>query len=243
MGRKVKPEQEEPVEEREPRAPSVKDLPAALARQLEAVDPAVFEGVEIEDSFTETEEEARERRARQGMLKRARWEERLPMAYANASLADYPEDVAAKFERVLNDPRVLVVVFAGPVGTGKTHAGYALGRLAVAAGRWVEAWSVHDLMTEMMPSAPDPALMESRAKGCGVLLLDDLGAGRVSDFTVDTITSILDARVAHHRKTIITTNAAEQALREVWGDRLMDRIRQGLVAHTFTGPSRRQPAW
>lgn len=225
----------------DPVKPSEAVLPKALRDGLAAVGDGVE--VDVPDPWMETEEQARERRQQQARLKRARWEERLPLDYVEASVDDFDPQVAARAAQALHDPQVRNIVLVGSPGVGKTHLAFALGRIAVAEGAWVEAWSLHDLMLASLPSAPDPGLMEKRAKGCAVFLLDDLGAGRTSDFAVDHLTSIIDARVANRRTTIVTTNSSEPVLRSVWGDRLMDRLRHGLVAIELEGRSRRGPAW
>jgi DNA replication protein DnaC len=218
------------------------EVPAHLAEGVAAVGEPDLD-VEVGPSHTETVEQARERLARKAAARSARWHERMPAEFADAVLEDFAEGVASRLRDALTDPRVLNVVLAGNVGTGKTRAAYAMGRLAVSQGRWVEAWSLHDLMHELMPSGAAPAHMEHVAKECDVLVLDDLGAGKASEWAVDNLTSVVDARVAHHRLTVVTTNVTEEALRAVWQDRLMDRLRDRLVAIPFTGPSRRKPAW
>lgn len=219
------------------------DLPESIREGIARIAAGELEDVEVGPSHDETPAQARERKQTQAAAKSARWRERLPKEYADASLADFDSTIASGLKRALEDPAVRNVVLAGSVGTGKTRAAYAVGRLAVASGLWVEAWTLHDLMRALLPSGEDPDLMEARAKGCDLFVLDDLGATRVSDFAKDALTSIVDARVSNHHKTLVTTNVTETELRAVWEDRLMDRLRDGLVAFHFTGPSRRAPAW
>jgi DNA replication protein DnaC len=215
-----------------------------VAARLAARVDGLAGDVEIGDPHTESAEQARERLAGQAASKVARWRSRVPDDYRDAALADFDMDLHDKALRFLRDPGARHFVAAGPVGTGKTHLGYALGNAASAEALWAEAWTVHDLMQSQMPEQPVPAWqVEAWVRNCDVLLLDDLGATRVTPFAIDTVTALLDHRVGKRRKTIITTNATEPALRAVWGDRLMDRIRQGLVAQKFEGRSRRQPAW
>lgn len=217
-------------------------VPAHLVRGLRGAQVADEEPDDY-DSHSETVEQARERLQAAAASRSRRWHERLPVDYEDASLGDYDADTASRMQAFLADERARMLVLAGPVGVGKTRGLYAVGRLAVAQGMWTEAWSVHDLMKEMMPSAPAPALMESRATKCDLLLLDDLGASKATEFAVDTLTAILEARSPRRLKTGVSTNATEAQLAAVWGDRLVDRLRQGLIAVTLTGPSKRKPAW
>jgi DNA replication protein DnaC len=222
--------------------PAGVEVPAHLRAGINASDPDKAGDVDVPDPFMETPEQARERVQRQQAAKHARWFERLPDDYAHAALSDFPGPMAGVLQRALDDPAVRNIVLAGPFGTGKTHAAYALGRVAVERGLWVEAWTVRDLMKQMLPDG-NPELMEKRARGCALLILDDLGASRVSAFAIETITGIVDHRVSRRMKTIVTTNASEEALRAVWEGRLLDRLRHGVAPVEFTGQSRRGPAW
>lgn len=219
------------------------DLPEHVRRKIDEV-PVGEGGVPVGDSHTETAEQARERLARRAEVMRGHWLQRLPDDYTDAALVDFDEELRGKALRWLAEPTGLNFVAAGKVGTGKTHLGYAMGNEASGRGLWCEGWTVHDYMDSRMPDSPVPGWQaEKYVRGCDLLLLDDLGAGRVTPFAVDQITALVDHRVSHRRKTIVTTNATEPDLRAVWGDRLMDRLRKGLVAHRFEGASRRKPAW
>lgn len=217
-------------------------LPAHLQRGIATVDPEALADVVVEDPWIESEEQARERRGRQTRLKHARWEERLPADYREASLGDFEDNLARTLLRAYRDETVRNIVLAGPTDAGKTHAAYALGRMAVEEDRWVEAWSVFDLMKQMLPDG-DAVLMEKRAKGCSVLIVDDLGATKASEFAVETMTSIVDARVSRRLLTVWTTNATEDELAAVWQVRMMSRMRHGLAAITMPARGNRKPAW
>ena len=216
---------------------------ATLAQIRDRTDGVDLEQVDVPDPWIESEEQARERKRRQTRAKHARWEARLPDDYRGASLADFDTVTAGALLRAYRDPAVRNIVLAGPTDAGKTHAAYALGQLAVDENRWVEAWSVFDLMKQMLPSGEDPVLMERRAKGAGVFVFDDFGATKASEFAIETMTSIVDYRVSHRLLSIWTTNAQEDALEAVWGGRLVSRLRHGLAAITMTRRGNRKPAW
>lgn len=223
-------------------------LAATLARITERIPASAREaaatlGPPDWDTHSETPEQAAERKATQAANRAKRWRSRLPLRYAEASLDDLihdPEqaDVARSIVGWLRRPDALTLVLAGPVGTGKTHAAYAIGNAAVTRGRWVEAWRLHDLLADLRPDG-DPRAGD-RAEGCDLLILDDLGATKVSEWADETITALLDARINAGRRTVLTTNQNGAALAAVWNGRFIDRLNDYALALVMRGESRRK---
>jgi DNA replication protein DnaC len=198
--------------------------------------------VEVGPSHDETPEQARARIAKSNAAKARRWQDELPEEYAEATLDDLDPAVRSRIEEWLGSPRARNLVLVGNIGAGKTHTAYAVcNHLLREAGLWVEAWTVYDLMAAMRPDG-DPYAYEHACKA-NLLLLDDLGASKPSEWAVATLEHILNARVNGHRRTIITTNHGEPALRGAWGDRFADRLRTGLAVVRFEGQSRREAAF
>lgn len=197
--------------------------------------------VAIPDSHTETPEQMAERLAVQARNRSARWMGSVPAMYADAALADLDgtQHAEAVTQWLASDSATLVL--AGSVGTGKTHAAYAVANAAVHGGTWVEAWNVHDLLEAMRPGGDDRAAPD--AMDCGLLVLDDLAVLKVSDWAVEQMTALLDARLRNGRRQVVTTNAPYDALVESWGDRMMDRLRYRWTPLQFVGESRRRAAW
>lgn len=104
------------------------------------------------------------------------------------------------------------LLFIGEPGTGKTHLAVAVLRSLIA--RWGAEGVFFDYqqLLEKIRSGYDPACGASDreayrvALDSEVLLLDDLGAHRISDWVEDTITQIITHRANHGRPLIATTN-------------------------------------
>lgn len=99
----------------------------------------------------------------------------------------------------------------GPHGTGKTHLAVAALRAIASKGVSGRFCDFLELMREIRASY-DPARDVTEGKvldpviGAEVLVLDDLGASRLTDWMNDTLFHILNQRYVHQRATIITTN-------------------------------------
>lgn len=212
-------------------------IPAPLRERLEAM------GVKPASQITpdprqarETEAEKAERLAARQAVYQARWVAQVPPMYADASLDDLDESQAVSWpDDSLN------LVLAGGVGTGKTHAAYALGNALSAKGTWVQAVTVVDLLAALRPDG-DPSLGRA-VRECQVLILDDLGANKVTDWALETMTALLDLRIREGRRTVVTTNDTEPDLEAAWGGRFMDRLRFKRTVAVFRGESRRKAAW
>jgi DNA replication protein DnaC len=219
---------------------------AAVADKLAARGLTVVPASELETQpRVETGEEAKARNAVRLAHYQARWGARLPVMYAHAKLADLEStpvadtpEAARKTMTWLASESSPTLILAGDVGVGKTHAAYAIGNTAVARGIWTEAWTVTDLLEGLRPGGElvgDPA-----PRSCRLLVLDDLGAGKATDWAVDTLTALVDHRLKTGLRQIVTTNHPYDTLVEAWGARLMDRLAYRWTVATFTGPSRRR---
>jgi DNA replication protein DnaC len=209
---------------------------AKVREHLGDVDPATLPAV----PDGETAEDKAERLRLQAVNRANRWTKALPPIYTTASLADLDRPtVSAMNEWVERGGMNLVL--AGQVGTGKTHAAYALGHHLVSQGRWVEAWSVVDLLDALKPGREADA--ESRARECQVLILDDLGAARPTEWAIERMLALLDDRVRDMKPTIWTTNATSDQLYEAWTHRLLDRMAFRRTVIKFVGESRRKADW
>jgi len=62
-----------------------------------------------------------------------------------------------------------------------------------------------------------------------LLVLDDLGAEKTTEYVIQVLYSILNVRYEKCRQTVITSNLGSKHLSEFYGDRMLSRIGSGRV--------------
>ena len=137
------------------------------------------------------------------------------------------------------DSRGLILV--GSIGAGKTHL--AVGALkAVIADRGAQGlFCDYRELLRLIQNSYNPQVFTTELEilipvmNAEVLVLDDLGAIRPSEWVWDTVSLVLNSRYNNMRTTIITTNypalppGAGGLREETLGDRIGERMRSRLV--------------
>ncbi|MCG6496928.1 MULTISPECIES: ATP-binding protein [unclassified Kitasatospora] len=146
-------------------------------------------------------------------------------------------------EGQLGIARASSLLLLGETGTGKTHQAYGAIRSLLGAGvrlRWQAITSV-GLHAMMRPRPGADAEREMRdLERTPLLLVDDLGAGRASEFTEETTYRLINHRYEQQLPTIITSNITPAELAGLLGDRTASRLRQMCHKAVLAGPDRRR---
>ncbi|MEU4587776.1 ATP-binding protein [Kitasatospora aureofaciens] len=135
------------------------------------------------------------------------------------------------------------LLMAGVVGAGKTHEAYGAVRALVQAGigvRW-RATTAADLYAELRPSSDtDAERVLATYSRVPLLILDDLGAAKSSEFVEEQTYRLINRRYNHMLPTLITTNLPIKDLRTCLGDRVTSRLAQMTTRVSFEPVDRRR---
>lgn len=160
-----------------------------------------------------------------------------------------PDDpqVLAWIEQFLTDPQATSnLLLRGPVGTGKTHQALgALRRIAMEAARRSQRltyrFTSHPEFNADMRPQPDGAHLRALVEyqTVDLLVFDDLGAGKATDWTEDTLHRMVDARWANCLPTIATSNLDTAAMLAEVDERVISRL-AGSAQIALKGSDRRR---
>ncbi|MFI9626451.1 ATP-binding protein [Streptomyces sp. NPDC052042] len=177
----------------------------------------------------------------------------MPPRY-QAAVADHPQVLAWVREvavaavapsrgarrQVTTGPSLLM---AGVVGAGKTHQAYGAVRLLVQSGvgvRW-RATTAADLYADLRPRpGVDNERELAAVSRCPLLIIDDLGAARATEWTEEITYRLINRRYNHMLPTLITTNLRISDLRAYLGDRVASRLAQMTTRVEFEQVDRRR---
>jgi DNA replication protein DnaC len=121
--------------------------------------------------------------------------------------------------------------FEGNVGTGKTTLAMLVSRAALDAGRSVAIYSLPRLLAEIRATFEDGSEGSyvdflDRLAVVDLLHVDDVGAERSSEWVLEQLYSIVNARYEDERSMVITTNLEQERLEEQIGKRTVSRLKE-----------------
>jgi DNA replication protein DnaC len=133
--------------------------------------------------------------------------------------------------------------FMGPVGTGKTTLAMLVSKAALEAGRSVAIYSLPRLLNEIRDThraERSHVDLLDRLTAVDLLHVDDVGAERTTDWVLEELYSIVNARYEDERSMVITTNIDDRdALCEQITERTVSRLTQMCDELPLLGHDRR----
>lgn len=137
----------------------------------------------------------------------------------------------------------------GEFGRGKTFLATWITRLAIGDGQSAVFLTVPELLTEIRATygtegterVSEADLLDG-LKSVHLLVLDDLGAERMTGWAEEKLFEVLNHRHNEHKRTVVTTNLDADALMSHVGERIYWRIRAMADRVEVTGANMRAPS-
>ena len=132
--------------------------------------------------------------------------------------------------------------FVGPAGTGKTTLAMVVARAALKAGRSVAIYSLPRLLNEIRDThraERSHVDLLDRLTAVDLLHIDDVGAERTTDWVLEELYSIVNARYEDQRSMVITTNLDHDQLSAQISGRTVSRLTEMCLQLPLHGHDRR----
>ncbi|GMV67298.1 MAG: hypothetical protein AMXMBFR75_30900 [Candidatus Hinthialibacteria bacterium] len=173
----------------------------------------------------------------------------IPLRYKNKTLDSFKADIDTRRLAVRQVRRFLQefdqsnecpgLFLYGAPGTGKTHLSIGVLKELIQKGQsglfYNMVTLVDDLRKQSSGSlAQDEEERLARLNQADVLVLDDLGAGRLTDFVQERIYAVIDQRYSQNRCLVVTSNLGLRKLEEQVTYPVLSRVR-GMCFTVHTG--------
>lgn len=138
------------------------------------------------------------------------------------------------------------LILLGSAGNGKSHLAESIGKRIAQSFKTYVFKSVPELMLDIRSSfgRPDAEthIMHTLTT-CDLLVMDDIGAEKWSEWTEERLYLIIDARYRRQLNIVATTNAPDMpALKKLMGNRTYDRLLEMCAWAVNNGDSQRRRA-
>lgn len=136
------------------------------------------------------------------------------------------------------------LLLLGPTGTGKTHQAWGAIRALAASGASLRRWQVvtaADLYARLRPrhGVDSEAEFDRYAKAT-VLVVDDLGAAKDSEWVEEVNYRLINYRYENGLPTVITSNVPVRELVSKLGERVASRLNEMARRVVLEGADRRR---
>ena len=153
----------------------------------------------------------------------------------------YAHKYANNWEEMLKQN--IGLLLSGPPGVGKTFITSCIGNAIILKLYPVLMTSFPRLLNELINIKEEKNLFYNRLNKFSLLIIDDFGIERQSDFVTESIFQIIDNRYKMNLPLIISTNIPINEIKtipDIKQRRIYDRILEMCIPIEVKGPNRRQ---
>ena len=180
----------------------------------------------------------------------ARWEKRTFEVFNVNASNEVAYDAALEYVKQFDRDNGTGLLLGGTVGTGKTHLAAAITMALMDEEYKVVFGTVNSLLSKIRYSYSDDqadteAELFERYTTCDLLVIDDLGKERVSDWTEQIVFDIINTRYENNKALVITTNLGLKEIKAKYrenGEALIDRLLEMCKGIKLEGDSWRRKA-
>lgn len=138
-------------------------------------------------------------------------------------------DYIPRFNSINNN-----LLFYGESGTGKTFMTYCIAKELLDRGYLVIYKTSDELSKDLKKIAFDnDKSLEDSLINCDLLIIDDLGAEQITDFSVTNFFTFLNKKLIKQKKMIISTNLSIADLTNVYTKRISSRLLGNFKLYKF----------
>ena len=166
----------------------------------------------------------------------------LPKFSDDYSIFDNPKKVKLIYEKMqkfveeLDTTQIDTVLLFGDTGVGKTYLMQCMMSYAVSLCKQVKFVTAFNFNQDMLKyhcaSLDEKSIIMEDYLNAEILFIDDLGTeNKINNVTCEYLYSVINDRLAKHKKTVISTNLDFAQIQEVYGERIFSRLmhkKQGL---------------
>ncbi|MDB4894746.1 MAG: putative chromosome replication initiation protein [Firmicutes bacterium] len=153
-----------------------------------------------------------------------------------AKVVEYGKGYASRVAKGTQEESLLLT---GDVGRGKTFLSTAIGNVAVEAHRTVVYFTFSEFLDllRLHKFEDEEKYREGlqRLLDADLIILDDLGAEKVTEFVAQELFNIINHRMNRSMPMIVSTNLTPQELADAYGPRIASRLLNGFEVLLLRG--------
>ncbi|MBE6048801.1 MAG: DNA replication protein DnaC [Clostridium sp.] len=117
------------------------------------------------------------------------------------------------------------LLFYGNPGSGKSYLSYCIAKALLDTGHLVIYKTSDELINDLRNIRfNNNKNLEELLTTCDLLIIDDLGAEQRNDFSITELFNLLNKRLIHNKKMLISTNLSLADITKLYSERICSRL-------------------
>lgn len=220
-------------------------LPDTFKEKIKYIPSCKCHEIKMQEEYTEREKKLEKERL-QNKIKKYKDISVIDRKLLNADFKTAEQDkhiklcekYAEKFVKVGTAPQGLLL--HGSVGTGKTFASACISNYLMENGKTVLVMNLGLYLIKLKKEWDEAeSNVLEYVKHCDLLVIDDFGVEKVTEFVLDKAFALIDTRYRAEKPLIITTNLSLKEITDKFGSRIADRLQEMCYPLRVEGQSKR----